>query len=217
MPRRQLRLWLLLATLLLQGALVAAAAEEVHVRWVPDGDTVRLVDGRWVRLAGIDAPETGVRDGRPQYYAAEARARLQTLAGAGPLRLDVSATDRYGRLVGWLENRDGELLNEVLVAEGLAFVYHHADGTRALQQRLLAAQLRAMDAQRGFWPEILTLPAPAGGWIGNRRSHRFHAPDSPHAGRIAERNRIVFSSTEAAFRAGHAPARGGFPWPAAQP
>lgn len=216
MRLRQSLPWLLLATLLLQGA-HAATAEEVRVRWVPDGDTVRLEDGRWVRLAGIDAPETGARDGRAQYYAAEARARLQTLVGAGPLRLDVSATDRYGRLVGWLENRDGELLNEILVAEGLAFVYRHADGTRALQQRLLAAQRRAMDERAGFWPEILALPAPAGGWVGNRRSHRFHAPDSPHAERIAERNRIVLSSTEAAFRAGHAPARGGFPWPDAPP
>ncbi|MCC5885882.1 MAG: thermonuclease family protein [Gammaproteobacteria bacterium] len=192
-----------------------ADAEEVRVRWVPDGDTVRLTDDRWVRLAGIDTPETGVRDGRPEYFAAEARTRLQVLTLGRSLTLESSSTDRYGRVVGWLYDDNSQLLNEMLVAEGFATFYHHAGNDESLQQRLLQAQHRAMDAQIGFWPRILAIPAPPGGWIGNRRSRRFHHPEGPHASQIAARNRVVFKTTEEAFRAGHAPARGGFPWPEA--
>jgi len=203
---------LLLTALLL---LPMADAAEVRVQWVPDGDTVRLSDDRWVRLAGIDAPETGVRDGRPQYFAAEARSRLQTLTNRRTLTLESSSTDRHGRLVGWLYDGEGRLLNEILVVEGFAIFYHHAGDEETLQERLLQAQHQAIDARVGFWPRILAIPAPAEGWIGHRRSRRFHHPESPHGGQIAARNRVAFSSTEEAFRAGHAPARGGFPWPGA--
>lgn len=209
---RQPAIWLLLAALLLRPW---ADAAEVQVQWVPDGDTVRLTDDRWVRLAGIDTPETGVRDGRPEYFAAEARARLQALTLGRSLTLDSDGTDRYGRVVGWLYDGEGRLLNETLVIEGFATYYHHAGNDPALQQRLLAAQLAAMDAGAGFWPRILAIPAPRGGWIGNRRSRRFHHPEGLHASQIADRNRVLFDTTEAAFRAGHAPARGAFPWPEA--
>lgn len=205
--------WLLLAALLL---LPIAEAAEVRVQWVPDGDTVRLTDDRWVRLAGIDAPETGARDGRVEYFAAEARARLQRLTARRDLSLESSGNDRHGRLVGQLYDSEGRLLNEILLAEGFATFYPHGSDDESLQQRLLDAQRRAMDAKAGFWPRILAIPAPPEGWIGNRRSRRFHHPDSPYAGQIAPRNRIVFRTTEEAYRAGHAPARGGFPWPEAE-
>ena len=204
--------WILLAAVLL---LPNAHAAEVRVRLVPDGDTVRLTDDRRVRLAGIDAPETGMQDGRPEYFAAEARVRLQALTNNRPLTLESDNDDRYGRVIGWLYDNDGRLLNEVLVAEGFATFYHHAGNDASLQQRLLDAQHRAMDARAGFWARILAIPAPPEGWIGNRRSRRFHHPNSTYAGQIAARNRIVFNTTEEAFRAGHAPARGGFPWPMA--
>lgn len=205
--------FLLAALLMLQ----SAQASEVRVRLVPDGDTLRLTDDRRVRLAGIDAPETGMRDGRPEYFAAEARARLKALTDRQTLTLESSHSDRYGRVIGWLYDGEGRLLNAVLVAEGLATFYHHAGNDASLQQRLLEAQHRAMDTRAGFWPRILAIPPPAEGWIGNRRSRRFHHPDTTYAGQIAARNRVVFTSTEEAFRAGHAPARGGFPWPEASP
>lgn len=51
--------------------------QQVAVRQVLDGDTVRLGDGRSVRLIGINAPELG-RKGRPsEPYAEAARQRCR--------------------------------------------------------------------------------------------------------------------------------------------
>ena len=38
-----------------------------------DGDTLKLTDRRVVRLAGIDTPELGRDNRKPQFYAREAR------------------------------------------------------------------------------------------------------------------------------------------------
>jgi endonuclease YncB( thermonuclease family) len=40
----------------LQLAHMAAASEWVSVKWVDDGDTILLTDGRRVRYIGINAP-----------------------------------------------------------------------------------------------------------------------------------------------------------------
>ncbi len=48
-----------------------------EVQRVVDGDTVRLKDGRSVRMIGVNAPETG-KKGRPdEPFAVAARQRLQ--------------------------------------------------------------------------------------------------------------------------------------------
>ena len=51
----------------------------VQVRQVIDGDTLRLQDGRSVRLIGINAPEIGRKGQSDEPYAVAARRRLQAL------------------------------------------------------------------------------------------------------------------------------------------
>ena len=58
------------------------AIARVEVQRVVDGDTVRLKDGRSVRMIGLNAPETG-KKGRPdEPFAVAARQRLQALVKA---------------------------------------------------------------------------------------------------------------------------------------
>ncbi|GAB6059962.1 thermonuclease family protein [Desulfonatronum parangueonense] len=193
-------------------------ADEARVKWVPDGDTIHLEDGRRVRLLGIDAPEFG-RDNAPdQYYARESRDYLRRLVGSRPVRLetDDQGPDRYGRVLAYVFLPDGRMANQVLVEEGLAFFYPHAHQSRDFQRQMLEAQNRAISAQKGFWPRILSLPQPLTGWVGNRRSKRFHHPDSHYAARISSANRVVLFSLEQAFREGYAPARTSSPWPDAR-
>ena len=190
-------------------------ASESRVEWVPDGDTIHLEDGRRVRLLGIDTPEMG-RDGGPdQYYARESRDYLRRLIGDRPIRLeaDNQGPDRYGRLLAYVFLADGRMANEVLVEEGLAFFYPHTHQDREFQQRMLEAQKRAIMARKGFWPRILSLPPPPAGWVGNRRSKRFHHPESHYAARISPRNHVTLHSLEQAFLEGYAPARTSSPWP----
>lgn len=81
--------------------------EQVTVERVHDGDTLRLRDGRTVRLIGINAPELGRRKGNvpAEPHADQARDALAALLPPGsPLALDFDADreDRYGRLLAHL-------------------------------------------------------------------------------------------------------------------
>jgi hypothetical protein len=90
---------------------------------------------------------------------------------------------------------------------GLEGCYH-----RALAQ--LEAEARA--AGRGLWSQPGAIPpwnwrkgdgAPATAEVvGNRRSHVYHRPTCPGAGRMSERNRVTFASAAAAKAAGYRPA-----------
>ena len=106
-----------------------------------------------VRLAGIDAPETGQPQGAAAMQALKAlilkrRAVLTTLA-----------TDRYGRRVGRIEV-DGEDAGHAMLARGLAWAGWHADAaTRALEAE-------ARRARRGLWREASPVPP----WVWRRSS-----------------------------------------------
>lgn len=90
-----------------------------------DGDTLRLADGRRLRLLGIDTPEMG-RDGAPPEPYAEAATRmLAELAPPGTrlhLRVDRERADRYGRTLAHVFLGDGVNVQARLLAAGLATV-----------------------------------------------------------------------------------------------
>ena len=78
--------------------------------YVVDGDTIRLSNGDYVRLIGMDTPET-VKPGTPvQPYGPQASADLKRmLAGRSivVLEKDVSNTDYLGRLLRFVWIRSG--------------------------------------------------------------------------------------------------------------
>lgn len=213
------RVWVVLALVaccLIVGAQAGRAANEtVRTVAVYDGDTCRLADGRTLRLAGVDAPETA-HDGRPaQYYAQQAKAALEGLVRGVPLRFVGvgSGQDRYGRLLGDLILPDGRSVTETLLSRGCVFVFWHKDVESTVFNRLLALQRRAMADGQGFWSRLLSLPPPAAPYVANTSSHRFHAPNCPDTARISRRNRVAFATIGEAFGQGYAPARDCTPWP----
>ncbi|QAZ67671.1 thermonuclease family protein [Solidesulfovibrio carbinolicus] len=213
------RLWVVLALAAFCLASLAqagrAADETVRAVAVYDGDTCRLADGRTLRLAGVDAPETA-HEGRPaQYFAEQAKAALDGLTRGVALRfVEVGpAQDRFGRLLGDLVLPDGRSLTEILLSRGCVFVFWHKDMGPAVFNRLLALQRRAMAQGQGFWPRLLSLPPPAAPYVGNASSHRFHGSNCPDAARIARRNRVALATLGEAFNQGYAPARDCTPWP----
>ena len=213
------RLWAVLAlaaSFLATGVQAGRAADETaRVVAVYDGDTCRLADGRRLRLAGVDAPETA-HDGRPaQYFAEQAKAALDGLVRGVTLRfVGVGPSqDRYGRLLGDLVLPDGQSVTELLLSRGCVFVFWHEDMGQALFDRYLALQRRAMADGQGFWPRIAALPSPGASYVGNASSHRFHGPSCPDAARIGRRNRVTLPTIGEAFDQGYAPARDCTPWP----
>ena len=100
-------------------AAVAAPTETVTVRYVPDGDSLILADGRQVRLIGINTPEFG-KDGAPhQPLAKPARERLAELIGKQRITLapEQERRDHYGRLLARAILPDGSDAGERLLRE----------------------------------------------------------------------------------------------------
>ena len=131
-----------------------ASLAHVDVQRVVDGDTVRLKDGRSVRLIGLNAPETGKKGRTDEPYAVAARQRLQALVDASDGRVGQvvgrEGKDRYGRTLAHLYGSDGENLEARLLAEGLGFQVGIAPNVDlvACQQ---AAENSARKARVGLW------------------------------------------------------------------
>lgn len=126
----------------------------VTVAKVLDGDTLRLADGRSVRLIGVNTPETG-RNGRAaEPYAKEATHRLQQLVAASGgkvgLRAGRQSADRYGRLLAHAYDARGNNLEAALLAEGLGYFVAISPNTELVDCHQ-AAERRARAAARALW------------------------------------------------------------------
>ena len=128
-----------------------AAGDSGVVASVTDGDTLRLTDGRRVRLVQIDTPELG----GGECYSRAARTQLLQLAGPGTrVRLTtdprLDPVDRYGRLLAYVEVGRTNV-NVELVRRGAATVYFYRGERGTNAARLLSAGNAARSARRGLW------------------------------------------------------------------
>jgi micrococcal nuclease len=148
--RRLLLILLCLALLPAADAGTAATGGGV-VASVTDGDTLRLKDGRRVRLVQIDTPEVG----GGECYSRAARKQLLQLAAPGT-RVRVSTdprldrVDRYGRLLAYVTVGRTNV-NVELVRRGAATVYFYGGERGVHATQLLAAGRAARAAGRGLW------------------------------------------------------------------
>lgn len=101
----------------------------VAVRYVHDGDTVHLEDGRKVRLIGINAPELARDDAPEQAFARDAREALDRAIAANGYRVGLvygkERKDRYKRTLAHLFTPDGANLQALLLAQGMAAAIPH--------------------------------------------------------------------------------------------
>ncbi|MCC7089801.1 MAG: thermonuclease family protein [Chloroflexi bacterium] len=133
----------------------------VVCEWTPvvrvvDGDTIRVLrDGaeERVRYIGVDTPELAHPTHGVEPFGPEAAAYNEELVDGRSLCLetDVSDRDRFGRLLryAWLE--DGTMVNELLVAAGMARVATFPPDVKYTESLLLPAQQAAAEAGRGLW------------------------------------------------------------------
>lgn len=161
MPASSARLFLPVALTLLAAAGGARAESAADcpgkpagggvVAAVLDGATVRLADGKVVRLAGVEPPSQH-REGLDE----KAAAALEGLVRGKRVELRHAAAkpDRYGRTVAqlFLEGPGGGWVEERLVAEGLSRVYPGAD-SRACTAALLLVERQARAERLGLWAE----------------------------------------------------------------
>jgi endonuclease YncB( thermonuclease family) len=137
------------------------APETGTVASVIDGETLKLTDGKTVRLIGAKAPmpPLGWRGDDPWPFADEATDALGGLATGKQVELEFggSRADRHGHLLAQVFVMTGGSrlwLQEALVAKGLARVYSFPDN-RACVPELLAREAEARAKGLGVWGSSL--------------------------------------------------------------
>jgi endonuclease YncB( thermonuclease family) len=127
-------------------------ADSVQLVRVLDGDSLVVdIDGAEidVRLLGINTPE------RDECFDAEAKARTTELA-ANRVRLVGNDEDRFGRLLRYAYAADDTLINQQLVAEGLALALSTG---HALRDEFKQAEAEAFRQRIGRWQPDACGPA----------------------------------------------------------
>ncbi|MNI07050.1 SPBc2 prophage-derived endonuclease YokF precursor [compost metagenome] len=134
----------------------------VAVQRVVDGDTLRLSDGRNVRMIGLNTPELGKQGRSDEPFAVAARKRLEALVAASDGRVGLvpgkESKDHYGRTLAHVYGADGANLEAQMLAEGLGFQVAVAPNVDlvACQQ---AAERNARQAGLGVWRQSPVLKA----------------------------------------------------------
>lgn len=164
-----------------------AMAYTAKVKSVHDGDSIavygpdeQIVN---VRLYGIDAPEA------KQPYGAKARERLRKLAARKTLDIEPVDTDRYGRTVALAYDKDGRLLNEAMVADGLAWVYEKYC-QKSLCEGFRELEAQARQERRGLWAD----PAPQRpeDWRREHKTEEWYAAPVRAVKKIARKITNIF-------------------------
>ena len=121
---------------------------EGHVADVIDGRSLRLSDGREVRLAGIEQASPGASK-------ADRAVELSAIAGGRDviLRGEDDAPDRYGRQTAFVFlSASSALVQEQLLARGEALV-SPGMADKGCFDLLMAAEAEARAAKRGVWAD----------------------------------------------------------------
>jgi len=141
------------------------------VVYVADGDTfdINMPDGRRattrIRLWGVDCPEISHDEGVPDaHFGRESADFVQEHLTGRRVRiaLDPNHTPRgkYGRLLAYVYLLDtDEMLNELLIAEGLAYADRRFK--HALKHRFVKIEKKAMKDHIGLWEEVKPEQMPA--------------------------------------------------------
>ena len=159
----------LVSFLLFLGVAYAEAREPVSLVRIIDGDTIVVryhLKNEHVRLIGIDTPES--KDNKRAHFVSKREGvDLDEMLSEGEraksfvereldekeelsLELDVEARDRYGRLLAYVYLPNGEMLNELIMKAGYAYVLTVPPNVR-YAERFLKEFRDARDKKRGLW------------------------------------------------------------------
>lgn len=130
------------------------------VKFVYDGDTVLLADGRKVRFIGVNTPERG-KDGQPDepYYQQARQYLIQQLQNHQQqlqMKYGQQRKDRYGRILAhpFINQQN---LTQQLLAQGLGYVLTIPPNL-GFTDCYQAAQHQAQQQGRGLWGHPTSQP-----------------------------------------------------------
>ena len=128
--------------------------ETAQVAHVYDGDTVKLVDGRKIRLIGINTPERG-RDGKQdEPFYLDAKKQLQNIIRKNNNQIKIvygkDKHDRYKRLLAHIFTKDNENITATLIKNGMGFTVAVPPNIQLLNC-YQDAESSAQKSKHGIW------------------------------------------------------------------
>jgi micrococcal nuclease len=187
-----------------------------YVTKVVDGDTIKVrINGEeeTIRLLLIDTPET-VHPHKPvQPFGPEASTFVKKLLEGKMVRLElgIAERDKYGRLLAYVYTENGDMVNELLLQEGLARVaYIYQPNTKYVDE-FQEIQKIARQLNKGIWSienydddrigEELTGDCLIKGNINSKGEKIYHVPTGTYYERTKAEE--MFCSEEEAKKAGY--------------
>lgn len=148
----------------------------VQVARVSDGDTLRLQDGRSVRVLGINAPEIthGNKVGQPlgRESLSAAQAFIERAQGQVRLGFEREQHDHYGRLLAHVYDSRGRSLAAEQLRTGMAVQVAVPPNT-AQVQCLAKVEQAARKKKLGVWRNHYWQPLPANSMRGDETGFRL--------------------------------------------
>ncbi len=130
----------------------------VSVTEVHDGDTLTIrtksllgvtLATEKVRLTGIDAPEI-----KQEPWGRRAKKHLKKLVnesgGVVYIEYDFDRRDKHGRILAYLWDKKGRMINEKMIEDGYAVIYTFPPNVKYVKQ-LTEAQQKARQNKLGIW------------------------------------------------------------------
>ena len=126
--------------------------QSAKIKRVVDGDTVHLMDGRKIRLIGINTPELDHQHGNHEAFAVAARQRLMALVPDNVVYWQAAQEDEdhYGRKLYYLFTKDRASISGKLLSDGLGYRIAIPPNLK-YQDCFDQAEREAQTAQRGVW------------------------------------------------------------------
>lgn len=124
------------------------------MKHVVDGDTLLLTNGEYVRLIGVDTPETKHPEKPVEYFGKEAYLFTQRMVEGKEVRLEYDQTrrDRYGRILAYVYLLDGTFLNAEIIKQGYGFAYTKYPFKYTEEFRRYEREAR--ENKRGLWKSM---------------------------------------------------------------
>ncbi len=118
---------------------------------VYDGDTIKIDDGRIVRLIGVDAPEVESPYRHLEPFGNESKAYMETFVLKKKVRISSGKEplDKYGRTLAYVYLKDGTLVNGRIIKDGWAMAYQRFDFE--YKDLFIAYEKEARSKAIGIW------------------------------------------------------------------
>ncbi|CAN2042870.1 micrococcal nuclease [Candidatus Magnetomoraceae bacterium gMMP-15] len=176
-----------------------------YVKYISDGDTIILRNGKKIRYIGINTPEIAHRNKKGEPYGQAAKKFNKKLVNGKKVFIifDSNKFDQYGRILGYIFLKDGTFINARMIEEGYAYCLYYFPNIKH-SNIFLKLQRKAMSQKKGIWHKGKGRRQRL---IGNKKSFRFHLSTCRFGKKTGKKNRKNFNTKWDAFWEGYAPCK----------